>query len=77
MTKILTEIVTLLTSGITQFATGFGEGLKEMVTSIFLTGSGDTQTLSVFGGLCIVFAGVGLAIGLSRFVLNWVSSLGN
>lgn len=77
MSAILSEILTLLTSGISQFATGFGTGLKDMVTGIFLDGSGDTQKLSVFGGLCIVFAGVGLAIGLSRWVLNWVSSLGN
>lgn len=77
MSAILTEILTLLTSGITQFATGFGAGLKEMVTSIFLDGSGDTQKLSIFGGLCVVFAGIGLAMGLSRWVLEWVSSFGN
>lgn len=77
MSAILTEILTLLTSGITQFATGFGSGLMSMVTSIFLTGEGDAQKLSLFGGLCIVFAGISLAIGLSRWVLKWVSSLGN
>ena len=77
MSAILTEIVTLLTSGISQFATGFGDGLKSLVTAIFLDGSGDTKKLSLFGGLCVVFGGIALSISLSRFVLKWVSSFGH
>ena len=77
MGSILTEIISLLTSGITEMATGIGSGLGALATSIFLDTSGDTQTLSVFGGLIIIFAGVALAIGLSRWVVNWLTSLGN
>ena len=80
MSTILTEIITLLTAGITQMATGIGGGLTELVKSIFLetSGSGDSAVtkLSTFGGV-IIFAGVSLAIGLSRWVVNWVTSLGN
>lgn len=77
MSAILQEIITLLTSGITQMAQGIGSGLKELVTSIFLETSGDSQALSVFGGIMIVFAGIALAIGLSRWVVNWLTSFGN
>ena len=78
MTTILQEIIALLVAGITGLASGIGAGLSELVQSIFLKVSetGTIEGLSTFGGLIIVFAGVSLAIGLSRWVLNWVTSLG-
>lgn len=76
MTAVLTEIISLLVGGITGIATGIGQGLSNLVTSIFLEGEGDAMGLSVFGGVIVVFAGVTLAIGLSRWVTNWVTSLG-
>lgn len=76
MSAVLSEIITLLTAGLTQMATGIGGGLTALVTSIFLEGEGDAQKLSVFGGVIVVFAGISLAIGLSRWVVNWVTSLG-
>ena len=78
MSTVLTEIISILTSGITGIASGIGTGLTSLVTSIFLkTGEGGATTLSTFGGIIIVFAGISLAIGLSRWVVNWVTSLGN
>lgn len=80
MANILQEIISILVGGISGIATGIGEGLGNLVQSIFLTGAGttaDPYTLSTFGGVIIIFAGVALAIGLSRWVVNWVTSLGN
>lgn len=77
MTTILTEIISILVAGISGIASGIGEGLTTLVTAIFLEGTGETQSLSTFGGLIVVFAGISLAIGLSRWVVNWVTSLGN
>lgn len=79
MSTILTEIIALLVAGITGIASGIGAGLSELVQSIFLeVGEGGAiEGLSTFGGLIIVFAAVSLAIGLSRWVVNWVTSLGN
>ena len=77
MTAVLSEIISLLVGGISGIATGIGQGLSKLVTSIFLEGTGDTMSLSVFGGVIVVFAGVSLAIGLSRWVTNWVTSLGS
>ncbi len=77
MSAVLTEIISLLTAGITQMATGIGSGLSSLVTSIFLDTSTEGATrLSVFGGVIVIFAGISLAVGLSRWVTNWVTSLG-
>lgn len=77
MSAILTEIISILVGGITGIATGIGQGLTNLVTSIFLqSGAEGAMELSTFGGVIIVFAGISLAIGLSRWVVNWVTSLG-
>lgn len=75
-TAILTEIISILVGAISGIAQGVGSGLSTLATSIFLTGTGDSSSLSVFGTLVVVFAGISLAIGLCRLVVSWVSSLG-
>lgn len=75
--QILESIVEILVGGISSVATGIGEGLSTLATSIFLSGTGDTQTLSTFGVLIVCFAGISLAVGLCRWVVNFVSSLGS
>ena len=77
MSAVLQEIITLLVSGISQMATGIGTGLQALVNSIFLDTSGASPALSTFGGLIVVFAGIALAVGLCRWVVNFVTSLGN
>ena len=76
MSAVVTEIITTLTSGIAGMATGLGTGLSTLVKSIFLDSTAETTKLSTFGGLIVVFAGISLAVGLSRWVVNWVTSLG-
>lgn len=77
MTTLLQEIISILVAGITGLATGIGGGLTALVKSIFLEVSAEgAVTLSTFGGLIVVFAGISLAVGLSRWVVNWVTSLG-
>lgn len=76
--EILTQIIEILVGGITGIATGIGGGLSTLVQSIFLTSGGEgATTLSTFGIMVIVFAGISLAIGLSRWVLNFLTSLGS
>lgn len=79
-TAIVTEIISILVSGISGIAQGIGEGLSTLATSIFLqtTGSGEeaSTTLSVFGILVVCFAGISLAIGLCRLIVRWISTLG-
>lgn len=75
--EILTEIISILVGGITGIAEGVGTGLSTLAQNIFLqSGTDGAQTLSVMGTLIVVFAGISLAMGLCRWVLNFVSSLG-
>lgn len=76
MNSVMTEIIELLVGGIAGVAEGIGGGLQTLATSIFLEGTGDSASLSVMGSLVVIFAGISLAIGLSRWVLNFVTSLG-
>ena len=78
--QIMQAIIEILVGGISGVATGIGQGLSTLAQSVFLqtTGSGETAvtSLSTFGVLVVVFAGISLAIGLSRWVVNFVASLG-
>ena len=79
-TAIVQEIISILVSGISGIATGIGDGLKALVDSIFFTtvgeGASATTTMSTFGIMVCVFAGISLAIGLSRLIVRWLSTLG-
>lgn len=68
----LQEIVSLLTGGIVGIAGGVGTGVSTLVGDIFISNG----ALSTFGGVLVVFAGVSLAIGLCRWVMNFLTSLG-
>lgn len=74
MTAILNQIIEILIAGITGIASGIGSGLTSLAQSIFL--GSEAGTLSVFGGLVVVFAGISLALGLCRWVVGWITSLG-
>lgn len=74
---ILTAIIELLVGGITGISEGIGAGLSTLATSIFLTGTAGAETLSTFGTLIVVFAGISLSMGLCRWVVNFVTSLGS
>lgn len=74
---LVTEIIKILTAGITGVATGVGGGLSTLAQSIFFDTTGDTTGLSVLGTCIIVFAGISLALSLCRWVLNFFTSLGN
>lgn len=78
--EIMKSIIEILVGGITEVAKGIGAGFSTLAQSVFLTTTGEgasaTTTLSTFGVLIVVFAGISLAIGLSRWVVNFVASLG-
>lgn len=71
---LLKQIIEILTSGLTEFAKGIGSGINSFVTNVFTDATG--ENLSVFGSVTIVFAGIALAVGLSKFIVNWVQGLG-
>lgn len=79
MSGVLSEIVSILVGGLTSMAQGIASGLNEMATGLFLTGEGTQASpyaLSTFGGVVAIFAGIGLAVGLTTLVTKWIMSLG-
>lgn len=78
--QIVSQIVEILTSGLTSFAQGIGGGISDAVQAMFFTttGSGEsaTTTLSIYAIMVLVFGGVALAVGLTRLIFNWLGSLG-
>ena len=74
--EIVSEIVTILTSGITTFAQALGGGISQFAQSLAFTGTGENQTLSIYFVLVLVFAGVSLVISLTRRIFDWLSTLG-
>lgn len=82
---MLSNIINILVGGITDVATGVGQGLSTLAQAIFMkytpgasgsAGSYSATELSTFGEIIIVFCGIGLALGLCRWVLGFITSLG-
>lgn len=76
-TAIVQEIISILVAGISGIATGIGNGIKDLVDSVFFTTVEGTTSMSTFGVMVCVFAGISLAIGLSRLIVHWLSTLGS
>ena len=74
--QILTEIIELLSGSLISLGNAIGKGLSSMVQSLFLDTSADTTKLSTFGMVIMIFAGISLAIGMTKWVTNFVSSFG-
>lgn len=74
--QFLTEAIQLLVGGITGVASGIGNGLSTLVNALVMTTDNGSTTMSAFAAIIFVFGGIALAIGLSRWVVNLVSSLG-
>lgn len=76
-TALVTAIIEILVSAISGVATGIGEGLSTLASSIFFTTVGETTGLSVLGTCIIAFAAISLGLSLCRWVLNFFTSLGS
>lgn len=75
-TAIVTQIAQILTAGLTTLGQGIGEGVSNFVSALAFTGTGENQTMSVYFVVLVSFAGVALAVGLTRHIFAWLSSLG-
>lgn len=78
--EIVAQIISILGSGITGVAGFIGSGINTLVNDLFFTTTGTgadaVTTMSMFGIMVCVFAGISLAIGLSRLIVQWLGSLG-
>lgn len=79
MVAVLEQFIEILVGGLTSMATGIGSGIQSSVTAFFLTGSGTESSpyaLSVLGGVIAIFAGISLAVGLTKMVYHLIASTG-
>lgn len=75
---ILSEIIRILTGGITEFGQGLGAGIQAIVQALFVNidSTTGTQSLTSFGVLTVVFAALALCVGITRKIFQWVVTLG-
>lgn len=72
-TALLTAILEILFGVFTATGEAMGSALSNFATAIFVTG----EAISVFGSFIVIFAAISLALGLFRWVLNFLTSLGS
>lgn len=78
MENVLSQLITILVSGIADLGAGIGAGANSFVTDLFLVeGTNGALSLSTFGGTVALFGAVSLGIGLTRLIFQWITSLGN
>lgn len=75
MEAVLAEFIRIMVGGVTGLATGVAQGITTMATGLFLDTTGTTPVLSAFGGILAIFAGIALAIGITRLVYMFIVSL--
>lgn len=76
MAAVLTELVNIMVGAVTTLGTGVAQGVVAICTALFIDNSGTSMALSIFGGIVAVFAGISLAIGVSKLVYHFIASLG-
>lgn len=76
MGDILLEMIDLMTDGIAGIGSAIGRGLSELASSVFIVEGTSGSTLSTFGALICIFAGISLCLGLIRLVINWLTGFG-
>ena len=74
--NLVTQIVQIIVSGITEMGKGIGKGISDAVQAMAFTGTGEQQTLSVWFIVVLAFAGISLAVGLTRLVYTFLTTLG-
>lgn len=61
----VTNIITAIVEGATGILSGIGSGAVDFFESIFLTAEGGISSLGTY---LLVFVGVGMAIGIMRWI---------
>lgn len=73
---MVNSIVTTLVEVVTGIVSGIGDGISSLFEAIFMTGSGETATVSVLGVFIIALMGIGVALGIFRWVLSLIRNRG-
>jgi ABC-type sulfate transport system permease component len=76
-TAFLTEAISLLVGAIKGIGQGIGEGITSIVRSLIFETVENTTSMSAFASLAFLLCGIALAFTLTRWVLNFFTSMGN
>ena len=70
---IISQVCSALLGALTQFVTAIPTAIKTCFTTLFFDTSGNTTVVSEMASVLLVFGGVALAIGLTRWVTHLLS----
>ncbi len=70
------EIVTTLITVVTGIVGGIGDGVSDLFTAVFMTGTGESATVSPLGVFIIAILGIGIAMGIFRWVMSLIRNRG-
>lgn len=79
MSTAISEFVSILVGSVVDLGTGVAEGIANMASALFLKVNSETGAvtgLSIFGSLIGLFAGLGLAVGVTTKTFIWITKLG-
>lgn len=74
--QIVIEMFEILGGGLIEWGETIGAALQSMITSMWVTVTEGVAGLSVFAQVCLAFMGVSLGIGLTYWIISWLTSLG-
>lgn len=66
------SIVSTIVTVVTGIVGGIGDGVSDLFTAIFMTGTGEAETVSALGIFVLAFLGIGIAMGIFRWVLGLI-----
>lgn len=69
-------IVTTIITVVTGIVSGIGEGIGDLFNAIFMTGTGDTATVSSLGVFILAMFGVSVALFIFRWVMGLIRNRG-
>lgn len=77
VTALASAIMSALTAalvGSNGILTVVPAGIVTAFDALFLTGTGESQTISTFATVMLVFGGIALAFGITKLVFNLISN---
>lgn len=73
---MVTTLIDTIVSVVTGLVSGLGEGISDLFTAIFMTGTGETATISNLGIFVLAVLGIGIAMSIFRWTLSLIRNRG-
>lgn len=70
--NIITAVTDALLGALTSFVTAIPGAIKSAFEALFFDGTGSSQTVSAFASVLLIFGGITLAMGITKWVTHLV-----